>query len=65
MSPAQLLRLWPSQIGRMLHKWSVQRAITIRERDLELTNREIADRLEARRVLTADLMNLKRELRSI
>jgi len=65
MTPTQLLSLWLASVAQAHRRYQNKHAIHRTERDLELTCREIADRLAAKRTLQIDLMNLKRERNSI
>jgi glutaminase len=59
MSAAQLAALWLKRILSAYQRYRVEHAIHAAERDLALTNRGIAELLEARRYLQTELMNLK------
>jgi hypothetical protein len=65
MTARQLLEAAPHQVARAFRIWLVRRSIRSTERNLEYVAREIADRIELKRYLQLELMQLKAEQRSI
>lgn len=61
----KLLSLFLAKLDIQYRRFQNKRLIAEYERDLELTNREIAERLDAKRQLQADLMHLKAERRAL
>lgn len=61
----KLLSMWLENLAAKHRRYQVNYAINRTMRDIELTRREIAEKLAAQRVLVEDLMNLRAERNSI
>ena len=55
----ELFGMWIKKFSRSTRQYQLDRAIKLTQRDIELTSREICEKMEARRQLYLDLMNLK------
>lgn len=65
MSLMQLIKMAPQRIARAHRQYAIKHAISRTQRELELTQREIANSLEVKRHLQQEMMCLRRELNSI
>lgn len=63
MNGLQIISLWPARLVVVFRRALLEIEIRNAERDLALTQREIAEKLEAKRHLTLHLLNLKAEQR--
>ncbi len=61
----EILSMWMAKLGRQYRRYANKHAIHCVQRDLALTSREIAEKLEAKRVLQTELMNLRAERNSL
>lgn len=61
----KLLSMWISDLAAKHRRYQVNHAINRTMRDIELTRREIAEKMAAQRALVEDLMHLRAERNSI